>query len=115
MYSRVYLNEYKMTPNVFDELSDRRLIDTIIFTAHKHHDVLTQYILRHLAGLFVATPVEVKMPVGGRRGCRCLQSNGNNLYSVTGPAAGLNLSWDNVKERRLVYMGVLKCQYRQKC
>lgn len=70
----------------------------IIFTAHKDHDVVTQYILRHLAGLFVALPQKVKMPVGGRRGCCSLQSNGNNLYSVTGPAAGLNLAWGNVKE-----------------
>lgn len=84
----------------------------IIFAVHKDHDVVTQYILRHLAGLFVALPQKVKMPVGGRRGCCSLQSNDNNLYSVTGPAAGLNLAWDNVKERWLMYMGV--CQSQKK-
>jgi len=62
------------------------------------HDVVTQYILGHLAGLFVALPLKVKMPVGCRRWCFSLQSNGNNLYSVTGPAAGLNLAWDNVRD-----------------
>lgn len=81
-----------MMLNVFAEFSNQGHSDLIFFTPHKHYDVVTQYLLRHLAGLFVATSVKVKTPVGGRWGSYCLQSDGNNLNSVISPAADLNLA-----------------------